>query len=261
MLSTIWDDIDNELEAIVISDIKYHPTSLSNNIYEILHDSTSRHKILKSNKIKGLYSNLQLIQDHRDIIHSDEKISKVIQLLFKTSDITSTDKLFINSYLRKLLRAKLELDFADKELVIGQIITGYSNELTDISIMKTLKLLRLICKFLGIKSTFESGTFSKDKLYMPSFWNSISCKFFELFGESKINVIDVDDPIELTTIDAVTLSAKQREIRETQVLMLLNNIFNIWCGSTLMIEHDMVKVVPALFVTRLLTKLSDVTYN
>lgn len=264
MLSTIWEDIDNEAEAIVLTDTKYQPTSLSNKLYEIINDKEARHKVLKGNKIRGLYADLSAIQEHEKVVMKDETLSMLVESLFKKEDvasITALDRIFLNSYCRRLLRAKLEKDFNGKELVKGQVVTEYTNGETDAAIVETMQLLRVICRYLGIGSTIEPGSFTQDKLYMPSFWFSISSKFVNLFGETRIQVIEKDEEFPLTSAEAMSLSSGQQQIRESQVFMLLNIVFNTWSGSTLVIEKDIVKVVPATYVNRMLPKLVDLSYK
>lgn len=258
MLSTIWEDIDNDAEAIVLTDTKYKPTSLSNKLYEILDSRDNRRKALKQNTIHGLYSDLHLISKHRDNIMKDEILNMLVESLFKkevATSITELDRIFLNSYCRRLLRAKLEEDYLDKDLVPGQIITEYINEETDAAIVETLRVLRVVCKFLGIRSTIEPGSFSIDKLYVPAFWHSVSAKFVKLFGEVRIEVIDEDDDIPLKSMDAMNMKDGQKKIRQGQVLMLLNTIFNSWSGSILIVDKDIVKVVPATYINRMLPKL------
>src|SRR5438105_11260375 len=124
MIATIWDDIDQNVE--VITKINYDPGNLSNALYEIIDDRVAFRKMLKINHVKGLFQQLDEIRKHRELIVCDAAIDKMVTELFVTSDkITTTDRLFLNAYHRKLLRAKLERDYLNKELVSGLIITGY----------------------------------------------------------------------------------------------------------------------------------------
>lgn len=249
LLSSIWQDIDHAAEAIVVSDITYDPTSLSNSIYKIIDDREQRHKLLKNNKVKGLYRDLDAIRQHRNNISNDPVVSLLIRQLFAAEDlpsITELDYVYVNAYYRKLLRAQLEMNYIDKDLTLGLVITEYSNTNIDLAIMKTLRLLRVICKFLGITSTIQEVTISADKLYNTTFWSNISEKFVEIFGEDRIEVIsEPDNEVEDKTLCGV------------QALMLLNVIFNTWSGTTLIIKDKNVTIIPATFVLRLLPKLKS----
>ena len=248
MLSTIWDDINNNAEAIVITDIPYHCGSLSNILYEILDDKEKFRNIIKNNNIVGLYSDIPLIQSHRNIIMNDTHLLDITRELFKSKEIpniSATDYLFINSYYRKILRAKLERDNLD--LCKGLIITNDAE--TDIYIIKTLQLLKITCKFLGITSTTHRESFHMDKLISCTFWSNMSEKFISLFGEDRIEVIE--EYISNSTFGDVLAN----DILRTRVMVLLNVIFNIWSGSTLISEGDTITVVPATYITRMVSKL------
>lgn len=258
MLSTIWDDINYEAEAIVISDINYEPYSLSNSLYEIIDDKAKRHRLIKQSKVKGLYADLEAIRNHRDIICSDENVTMLVEGLFKSEEIaaiTPLDRIYLNAYYRRLLRAKIERDQEGKLLVSGYVITEYTNSVTDASLVAALNLIRIICKFLGIKSTTHSDTFPQDKLYMPAFWHSVSSKLVSVFGESRVEVIDEDDPLPTKNMEAIMMFEGQKKLRQSQVLMLLNLVFNSWSGSTLVAQGDEIKILPATYVTRLLPLL------
>jgi hypothetical protein len=258
LLGTVWEDINHEAEAIVISEIKYEPGSLSNSIYEVIDDKEKRRKLIKNSKVKGLYADLNEIRSHRDIIDKDDNISMLVQGLFKKEEvdsITSLDRLFLNSYYRRLLRAKLERDYIGKELVTGLVITEYTNSETDENLVKTMILFRIICKFLGITSTTHAETFPIEKLYNPAFWSSISNKFIKLFGENRVPIIEIDDPLPSNNLEAIIMHEKQKQIRQAQVLMMLNIIFNAWSGSTLVADNDKIKIIPATYISRMLSKL------
>lgn len=257
-LRDIWDDINYEAEAIVVSDINYEPGSLSNSIYEIIDDRTKRRRLLKQSQVKGLYSDLDAIRKHRDVICSDENVTMLVQGLFKaeeTPSITPLDRIYLNAYYRRLLRAKMERDHHGKLLVSGHVVTEYTNSVTDASLVSALNLIKITCKFLGITSTTHSESFHEDKLYMPCFWCNISSKFMALFGENRITVIDEDDPLQTNNLEAIMMLEGQKKIRKAQVLMLLNVVFNAWSGSTLVADGNIIKVLPATYVTRLLPKL------
>ncbi|CAH6418452.1 Hypothetical protein HVR_LOCUS159 [uncultured virus] len=258
MLARIWDDINREAEAIVIMDIKYNPGSLTNKLYDIIDNRTKRRQTFKENKIKGLYKDFYLVRAHREVLEKDENITMLIQALFKANEvvsITSTDRLFLNSYYRRLLRAKLERDFIGKEIIKGMVITEYTEHDADLAIAEVLRLLRFICKYLGIESTTSPGSFSLEKLYQPEIWANLTEKFVPLFGEEKIGIIEIDDSPLLNSLQAVIMFEGQKKIRQSQVLMFLNIIFNTWSGSTLVLKDDTVTVVPATYINRLMPKL------
>ncbi len=239
MLDTIYDDINYDAEAITITDINYEPGSLTNNLYNIIEDKDFRQKILKKNKVKGLYKDLYQIQTHMSQIDSDEKIQTLLTNLFKQTEIgsiTALDKIFINCYYRHILRAKLELDFIGKEYHQGLILTKYSNIELDAILTKTLGTLRVICNYLGLKSTTTAGTFSIEKLDNNILWPCVGSIFIELFGETRIPDIG-------------------NEFNRIYVFMLLNCIFNTWSGSVLSHDNEIVTIIPATYVTRMVFKL------
>ena len=258
MDSSICDDINNNAEAIVITDINYELRSLSNIVYDIIDDDNKRKEVIKRNKVKGLYSDLYAIRLHRNCIINDPNVSLVVDSIFKKEEIgsiTELDRVFLNSYYRRLLRAKLERDYIGKELVSGAVITKYENHETDAILAKIMLLLRVICNFLGIVSTTHHGTFPKSKLYMTILWASVSEKCVSLFGEDRIQIVESDDSLPANNVEAVFMQQGQEQIRATQTLMMLNIIFNSWSGSTLVINDDIVCVIPATYISRMLPKL------
>lgn len=68
MLSTVWEDINMEAEAIVISEINYEPSSLSNTIYDVIDNRNERRKLINKSTGKGLSADLDAIRKHRDNI-------------------------------------------------------------------------------------------------------------------------------------------------------------------------------------------------
>jgi len=259
MLSTIWNDINYNAEAIVICDTKYNPTSLSNFLYDSIHNRTKRRNLDRKNK--KLRKEHLLIKEHLTQLSTDENISLLILSLFKREEIpniSDVDRLFLNSYYRRLLRAKIERDYIGKELVPGLIVTTYTDYETDRALVETLRYLRIICNYLGLSSTTVSSSFPFEKLYHPNFWNSLSGKFVSVFGEERITPIDV--PID------ENVSEKEKLEYQLRVLMFLNIVFNTWSGSTLVLDNLSsinneilpslsVNVIPATFVTRMVDKL------
>lgn len=260
MLSTIWDDINNEAESIPITDIKYDPMSLSNSTYDIIDNRELRHKLFKLKKTPNLYKDIDLIRQHRDAIEKDEDVLLATCDLFQKdciTSITSLDKIFINVYYRRLLRAKLERDYIAQELPKGLIVTQQID--IDSAIVETMQVLRIICKYLGVTSTTHNEKFSLEKLYMPSFWTSISNKLFKLFGENRIEILPEEEPLKLDSVAAVMMANGKKKILQSKVLMMLNIVFNAWSGSILVsTKDDRIQIVPATYVTRLLPKLNDI---
>jgi hypothetical protein len=257
-LVTIWEDINNDAEAIVISDTKYEPSSLSNIIYDVIDNKSKQKKLVKNSRVKNLYSQINDIRDHRDVILKDDTINMLVQSLFtkeKIEDLIPLDRVFLNTYYRRLLRARLERDYIGKELVLGLVITNYNNSETDLALSKSMIILRIICKFLGITSTTHAENFSSNKLYNPIFWESISRYLFQLFGETRIGIIELDDPLPNTSIEALIMHERQKEIRQDQVLMMLNIVFNSWSGSTLVMNGVNIDIIPATYISRMIYKL------
>lgn len=263
MLPSIWDDISHEVESIPVSKINYNPLSLIDKLYDLEAGTITLRQLLKTNKIQGSLSQIDLMQSHCKTISSDTRIEILITKLFKVdeiSTITPVDKIFINAYYRKLLRANVEQSFMGKELRMGAIITDYNNELLDTVIAETLIILRIICKYLGLESTLDAKSFHINKLYHPSFWDCVLPKFIPLFGENTIpDIINYtpDTKSSNNKSDIQTIINQQAEINNSQmqVLRLLNIIFNIWSGSMLIIESNLIKVIPRTYVLKLIPKL------
>lgn len=249
MQATIWDDIDYEAETIVISDsFTYDPLSLTNEIYDIVDDQVKRRAVLRKNKIQGHYKDLDLIRAHRDAIVTDAKVTEVVGKLFRASEvpsITALDRVFVNAYYRRLLRAGLERYYLGKELTKGLIITNYANSEVDMAIMMALRLLRIMCKLLGIDSTTSACEFPVTKLRMFDFWADMVDKFVGIFGETRISPFTSPDSEQEETL----------LLAEVHILCFLNTVFSTWSGSILTLTGEVVKVIPATYVTRLLPKL------
>jgi len=235
MLTTIWDDIDNEIQILPISKIDYNGNLLIDNLYNILNDRNKRRTFIKKNKSSK--TDIKKLMDQKNIINND--IENSIVDMFKKDElmnISSVDKIFINVFYRKILRSKLELDFKNRELIKGLIITKHDNWIVDYQIVSTLRILRIICNYLGIESTIDEGSFSISKLEVNIFWVDISNNVINLFGENTLFLID-----ETSTKD--------------EVLFLLNIIFDKWSGTILTVDQNMIIVKPALYVKRLVSKL------
>lgn len=235
---TIIDDINYEMDTIVISDIQYDHVLLTNNIYNIMKDKTINIK-----KVKKSPLDLNKVRAHCFDICTDNDVSEMINLLFNKEDIatiTSVDKIFINSYYRRILRARVEQNYIGKELLSGLVITTCSNYKMDAIIVEILMVLRIVCKFLGILSTIHDTIFPLEKLYMPLFWESVASRFIYLFGEKRIKEYSTETP---------------KYDQQMRLLTILDTIFNIWSGTRLVLDNNVVKVVPATYVCRLICKL------
>lgn len=252
---TIWDDINTEVEALPVSLVKYDPGSLTNKLYDIIDDKAKLRQTLLENKVVGLYKDVSIIQEHRDIIGADKQLAALVKEVFNfNSELTSLDKVFVNMYYRRLLRARLEQDYCVKEISTNASIVGLKD--IDKLLISALRLLRVVCKYLGIASTTTGSSFHKSKLDNTAFWASVSEKLLQLFGENRIRLIE--EPEE----DILGINGKNRleQIREednirSEIFVLLNVVFNGWSGSILTVKDDIITLVPATYVTRMITKL------
>ena len=245
LIKSVWDDINYEADAMVLSKINYNPVLLSDNLYD-------RSETRKSKK--QIKYNRAVIQ-HKNKISSIPIIQSLVENIIKpehVQNITTVDKIFLNAFYRKLLRAKLEITYIGKELVPGLIITDYNNPEIDIVISKTLSVMRIICNFLGIPSTIHNCTFPIEKLHDKylSFWSSVSNHFITLFGERTL------EPIIDTEPDPFTPTIKHYN-NISQILKFLNVVFNKWSNSKLLRDCDVVEIVPAKYITRMLPLIID----
>jgi len=241
MISTIWDDINCCMPAIFITDPNYKLSSLTDVLYIIEDNPQKKQRMIKHSGVTRLFKDLNKIKIHSGLLAKDENITALIHTLFKYEEIktiTPLDRVFLNSYFRRLLRAKLEENLSNSELVAGLVITCYENHEIDRAIVETLRVLRIICRYLGIESTTHDICFDISKLDHTCFWSSVSAKFIILYGEDRIAFVDPDMPFNRSII-----------------ITLLNTIFDLWSGSSVQINGDKVKVIPATYVTRMLPKL------
>lgn len=254
MTDIIIDDINRSCYAISVVKVNYNPLHLTNEIYEVIDNRFKRRQMMKKNP--DLYKDFDLIKKHRDELIENETLNLLIESYFKKEEIiniTSTDRLFLNSFFRKLLRAKLELDHKDKTVLAGQVIFKYNDHQTDHQLAASLRLFKLICNYLGLASTFEPGSFSMEKLYAPKFWANISEKFLPIFGEYKIQIIEAGDPLDENN----PMFPGIKKIKQAQALFLLKVTFDMWSGSTFILDENQttIKLVPSIFITRMLPKL------
>jgi hypothetical protein len=248
LLEGIWDDISNDEETLILDIQDYEIGDLKNTLYDILDDPIKRHNVFRQNMVKGQYKNLESIRAHRTLLAESEEIKVLIDKSFKHPKfITSIDCLFLNVWYRKLLRAKLESYYKEKEILDTDIFTN-KDDITNAHIITTLRLIKIICRFLNIPSTYEPTSFSADKIDNLMFWQSISEKFVDIFGENRINLIA--DGISNITQTGVKSTP-------TEVLLVLSNILYYWSGSVLLVSNDRtsLNIIPATFVTRLIHQL------
>lgn len=249
MLSTIWDDINQEVEAIVIDDnFEYSVDSLTNEVYELADDPVKYRLLLSQNKVRGQYQDLAHIRTHQNRLFTNERVRQVIDDLFrveKSIDISLTDYVFINAYYRRILRARLERDYKGKELPKGLIITNHANSEVDAAIVTTLRLLRILCGFLGIESTTTASSFPRTKLRSIGFWLDISGHFISVFGETRVSPLTFSE----------YFTDSEFPLIEADIIIFLDMIFSIWSGSILTLSEEMVTIVPATYVVRLLPQL------
>lgn len=254
----IWDDIEKCVDYINIREVPYKQTSLFNDLYDTIHDLKKRRELIKKYKTPGLFAEREIIDNYSKELANDSQFVIFIKSLFKENEIesiTPLDMIFLNSYFRKLLRAKLERDLMNEQFPKGLVISQYKNDEIDKAIISTLQLMKLICKFLGIESTTHESIFSLQKLYMPSLWRDISNKFVALFGEDRITPIVVRPDPEPDNLDAIAMQEGLKKIDQSKVLLFLKIIFNTWSGSDLILDGDNIKIIPARFITRMLPKL------
>lgn len=253
---TIWEDINCDIEALPLTPISYDAGSLTNKLYLIIDNKDELRRVLLNNNVVGLYKDLQKIRDHCSTIINDKFVRTLIDGIFmRNVELSTIDQVFLNAYYRRLLRARLELDFLNKNLSSSTVITG--NKEDDKYIVQALSLLRLICRFLGINSTTTVSTFNSDKLNNDIFWSSISEKLLLIFGENRITLIEEhqDDPLNRPNISK---QLQQHETTRSRSFILLNIVFNGWSGSILTIdakEPSIINIVPATYITRMITKL------
>lgn len=234
---TIWEDITHDAEAIVIEDTSYDPALLSNIFYDIMDDRVKRRQVLLKNKYRGLFKIIDDIRAHRTVLEKSEPLTHLITTLFhpeKIHLITGLDRVYLNAYYRKVLRAKLERDYMGKELLSGVIITEYANYESDGPVAAALRGFRVICQVLGIPSTTHETSFPLEKLSLMPLWKDIFSRFFKLYGENRM-----------------------KDLEETpgDVLVMLNVIFNTWSGTTLTQHNTRIKVSPSTYIVRLLPLL------
>lgn len=255
------DDLGQDgVDTILFLEAPYAHQNLIDPLYSILDDVKARRKILKQNTIKGRFKDLDLIQSHRQKLQRSPVLNNLIKALFEPeaeAQIQPTDLLFLNAYYRRILRARLERDYEGRELLPGLVITGYHNFEMDASMVGLLQLLRLICKYLGLKSTFHTGTFPLEKLYEPSLWASITRKLIQLLGETRIQPLASDLPLPRVTLEDQAMYDGLKKVRQAEVLGVLKTLFNLWSGAQLELssDHTQVHLKSPLYIQRLMPLL------
>lgn len=262
LLSAVWDDIDEERDLPVTA-CNYKPESLVNPIYRMIDDQKQRHRILRANTAPGLYSDLDKIRMHREVLITSPVINGVIQSLFPPEEresILPMDRVFLNSFYRRLIRARIERDYLERDLPKGLVIVSYSEGQSDSALVETLRLLRLVCKYLGIRSTTHPDSFDKSKLddRHLKYWVNIAGRFIALMGENTIPPLSEENPY-----FGSSPMKTQEEIAaaSSTVYVCLTIIFTKWSGSVLRTHQDTVYVEPAIPVVRLMDKMSPLPYE
>lgn len=253
---TIWDDINTDVEALPVVPIVYDAGSLTNKLYAIIDNKVELRNVLRNNTVVGLYKDLHSIQAHCAVIDTDKKIKDLVDGIFVPNvELSLLDLVFVNTYYRRLMRARLETDYLNKNIRATTVITGNKDD--DKYIIQALRLFQLICRYLGIRSTTTASTFDSNKLDNDVFWASVSENLLTIFGENRISLIDeyeYDCLIKPNIVEEI----KQQEITRSQTFILLNIVFNGWSGSILTVDNtdnNIINIVPAMYVTRMTTKL------
>ena len=252
---TILDDINTEVEALPVVPIAYDAGSLTNKLYAIIDNKAELRNVLRNNTVVGLYKDLHSIQAHCAVIDKDKKLKHLVDSIFVGSvELSSLDLVFVNAYYRRLMRARLETDYLNKNITTTTVITGNKND--DKYIIQALRLFQLICRYLSIRSTTTASTFDSNKLDNDVFWSSVSEKLLTIFGENRISLIDECEYDPLIKPNIVK-EIKQQEITRSQTFILLNIVFNGWSGSILTVDstNNIINIVPAMYITRMTTKL------
>jgi hypothetical protein len=168
----------------------------------------------------------------------------------------------LNAYYRRIIRARLEYDYQGQQLLPGLVITGYANLEIDATLVGLLQIIRLICKFVGIESTFTSGTFPLHKLYEPALWASITRKLITLLGETRIQpLVDGRDlPLPEVSLEDQAVYEGMKKIRQAEILGTLKTLFDLWSGSQLELSSDQtyIRVVPPLYIQRMMPHLRSI---
>jgi hypothetical protein len=258
LLPTVWDDIDHGADFMFVN-ADYQVGSLTNIMFKMITNPAVKRAIFKTNQHPGLYSDLDKIRAHAVTLTDNPKITGLISHLFPAEhrgSITPLDRVYLNSCYRKLLRAHIEVKYLTEELPNGLIIMGAEHVTSDRALVGCLRLLRIICKFLGLHSTTQPGSFPKSKLAEHSLWHSLSVKFIPLMGEDLIPPIEKEIKPLTPSSDLGAMLEEKDLLIHTKAYMFLNIVFMAWSGSILKAQGEMVHLEPAVYVTRMLPKLT-----
>lgn len=258
LLPTVWDDINHGADFMFVNG-NYQIGSLTNVMFQMITDPAVKRKILKANQHGGLYGDLPAIRAHAEVLAQEPKLTGLIAQLFPKearASITPLDRVYLNSCYRKLLRAHIELKYQNQELPDGLIIMGMQHVETDRCLVGCLQLLRICCKFLGLRSTTEPGSFPKSKLGMHSFWHSMSSKFIPLMGENLVPPVEKEIKGLTPATDPNAALEEKDLLIHTKSYMFLNIVFSAWSGAILKAKGETVYLEPAVYVTRMLPKLT-----
>lgn len=257
-MSSIWDDI-NYVNTMKIDDGDYDIEYLGDCLYELI-ESTPNIKDIKyvykgasCGSVKYLFVHplaekftekefvgfVLKVKAHAEQLKVKDEMKTVLNVHFTSNiELLPADYVFINSYLPKIYRAKIEQEVMGKDLLSGLVICGYEYGEIDEFIVETMRSIRAICKYLGVPSTIEVSTFPLDKLTSSAFWDSVYGKFINLFGEENI------------------------ETHYTTPYHLVSRIFYLWSGSIVYRHNNKFHIQPAMFINRLVQYLKfSVQYN
>lgn len=257
LVSTAWDDIDNGADFMFVNG-DYKIESLTNIMFEMISDPRRKRQVLAKNQHPGLYGDLANIRAHADKLAQNSKITDLVARLFPAHErltITPLDRVYLNSCYRKLLRAQIEQKYLAQELPDGLIIMGEQQAVADRAMVRCLQLLRIICKFLGLQSTIDPGSFPKSKLTAHTLWYSMSEKFVPLMGEDRIPIIEKEMKVLSPSHNPLAVKEETDLMVSTKSYLFLNIVLMSWSGSILKAEGETVHLVPAVYVTRMLPKL------
>lgn len=186
--------------------------------------------------LTNIWDDIDQIVDSLPIVPVPDKLSEspaftaTVTTFCPNATFNLSEQVYWNRYYRKILRAKIEREYASTSLIPGLVITGYANHVLDERIVSTLRLLRVTCKFLGIANTTERAYFPLERMSIAPFWIDLFPKFIPLFGEERLLV--ANSPLEI-----------------------LATIFYIWSGTHLKQKKMRIRVEPSEHVERILPRV------
>ena len=173
------------------------------------------------------YHTLPIVSSTKDVVlidnyYTDTNFKNMMIDFFPHKIILNYDDcFFLNYYYRKLLRVKLEQDFLSGKLETNTIITSYTTEQIDRSIIKALRLFKILCNYLNIPNTYCESIVNRKLFYNRTFWSSMADKFIDIFGE---NVVSNTKELE---------SEMNDYDYSFQVIIFLHAIFDRWSNTRL----------------------------